>query len=189
VSVVAATTTAALETGDGEFAREAQALAPDSHPRSVCPDGWEATRQPWRRLLPTITLVLGLLHSLLQIKDRGTGAWRQQGLERAWQVSQATTKRQCAQRLRRVAAWTPTHRSGAVAVRVLQRCRRRADVTPASDGPPAHRTAHAVDRRLTYHDRRLYAMRDCHATTARAAGRTRDGAAMERAPVWRASAA
>jgi hypothetical protein len=168
VSVVAAATTAALETGDGECAREAQALAPDSQPRSVCTDGWEATRQTWRRLLPTITLVLGLLHSILKSKDRCTGAVRHQGLERAWKVSQATTTRQCAQRLRRLAEWTPPHRSGAVAVMVLKRWRRRADFPPAYDCPQAHRTSNAVDRLLNYQDRLLYAMRYCQTTTASA---------------------
>ena len=168
VSVVAAATTTALETGYGEFAREARALAPAYQPRSVCTDGWEATRQAWRRLFPTITLVLCFLHSILKIKDRCTGALRHQVLERAWKVYQATTKRQFAQRLRRLGEWTQAHLSGAVAVMVLKMCRRRADFTPAYDGPQAHRTSHAVDRLLNYQDRLLYAMRYCHATTARA---------------------
>ncbi len=168
VRVVAAADTTALETGDGEFAREAQALAPASHPRSVCTDGWKATREAWRRLFPTITLVLCLLHSVLKIRDRCRGELRHHVLERTWRVSQATTKRQCAQRLRRLAAWTPTHRSGAVAEMVLKRCHRRADCTPASDGPQAHRTSHAVDRLRNSHDRLLSAMRSCHATTASA---------------------
>ena len=168
VSVVATADTAALETGYGEFAQEARALAPTYHPRSVCTDGWHATREAWRRLFPTITLVLCFLHAILKIQDRCTGALRHQVLERAWQVSQATTKRQCAQRLRRWAEWTPTHLSGAVAEMVLKRCRRRADFTPASDCPQAHRTSNAVDRLLNDQDRVLDAMRYCHATTASA---------------------
>ncbi len=168
VSVVAAADTAALETGYGALAREAQALVPDSQPRSVCTDGWKATREAWRRLLPTITRVRCCLHAVLQSRDRCRGELRHQVLERTWRVSQATTKRQCAQRLRRLAEWTPTHRSGAVAEMVLQRCRRRADFTPAYDGPQAHRTSQAVDRRLNSHDRRLDAMRYGHATTASA---------------------
>ena len=150
VSVVAAATTAALEMGYGECARVAQAVVPDSHPRSVCTEGWEATRQAWRRLFPTITLVLCFLHSILKIKDRCTGALRHQVLERAWEVYRATTTRQCAQRLRRLAEWTPTHLSGAVAVMVLKRCRHRADFIPAYDGPQAHRTSTAVDRLLNH---------------------------------------
>jgi hypothetical protein len=47
VSVVEAADTVALEQGYGEFAKEAKALAPDYQARSVCADGWEATRQAW----------------------------------------------------------------------------------------------------------------------------------------------
>jgi hypothetical protein len=168
VSVVAAADTAALETGYGEFAQEAHALAPTYQPRSVCTDGWHATREAWRRLLPKIALVLCFLHSVLKSKDRGTGALRHQVLVRVWHVYQAPTKRQFAQRLRRLAEWTPTHRSGAVAPMVLKRCRRRTDFTPAYDCPQAHRTSHAVDRLLNSQDRVRYAMRYGHATTVRA---------------------
>ena len=84
VSVVAAADTAALETGYGEFAQEAPALAPTYQPRSVCTDGWHATREAWRRLFPTITLVLGFLHSVLKIMDQcgarcGMREWRRPG--------------------------------------------------------------------------------------------------------------
>ena len=51
---------------------------------------------------------------------------------------------------------------------VLQRCRRRADCTPASACPQAHRTSNAVDRLRHSHDRGLDAMRSCHATTTSA---------------------
>jgi hypothetical protein len=168
VSVVAAADTTALETGYGEFAREAQALAPAYRPRSVCTDGWQATRGAWRRLFPTITLVLCFLHSVLKIMDRCRGELRHHILERTWRVYQATTKRQFAQRLRRLAEWTPAHLSGAVAEMVLKMCHRRADFTPAYDCPQAHRTSKAVDRLLHYQARLLYTMRYCHATTASA---------------------
>ncbi len=168
VSVVAAADTTTLAAGDGECARAAQALVPASPPRSVCTDGGHATREAWRRLLPKSTLVLCLLHAVLKSKDRCTGAWRHQVLERVWHVSHAPPTRQCAQRLRRWAEWTPTHRSGAVAAMVWKRCRRRADCTPASDGPQAPRTSHAVDRRLNSQARLLDAMRSGHATTASA---------------------
>jgi len=168
VSVVAAADTTTLEAGSGACARAAQALVPDSHPHAICTDGWQATRAAWRRLVPKITRVRCLLHAVLQSKDRCTGAWRHQVLERAWHVSPAATTRQCAPRLRRVGAWTQTPRSGAVAEMVWKRCRRRVDCTPAYDGPQAHRTSNAVDRRRNSHDRLLDAMRSCHATTASA---------------------
>jgi hypothetical protein len=168
VQVVTAADTPALERGYGECAREAQALAPAYHPRSVCTDGWQATREAWRRLFPTIPLVLCLLHAVLKSMDRCQGALRHHVLERAWRVSQATTKRQFAKRLRRLAEWTPTHLSGAVAEMVLKMCHHRADCTPAYDCPQAYRTSHAVDRLLNYQDRLRYAMRYYHATTASA---------------------
>jgi hypothetical protein len=168
VSVVAAADTPTLAAGYGEFAQEAHALTPTYQPRSVCTDGWHATREAWRRLFPKITLVLCFLHSVLKIRDRCRGAVRHEVVARAWRVYQAPTKRQFAQRLRRLAEWTPTHLSGAVAEMVLKMCRRRADFTPAYDCPQAHRTSNAVDRLLNYQDRVLYAMRYCHATTASA---------------------
>jgi len=188
VSVVAAADTAALATGYGEFAREAHALAPAYQPRSVCTDGWHATREAWRRLFPTITLVLCFLHSVLKIQDRCTGALRHHVLERVWHVYQATTKRQFAQRLRRLAEWTPTHLSGAVAAMVLKLCHHRADFTPAYDCPQAHRTSNAVDRLLNYQDRVLrdaLLPRDHRQCTV---GGPHDGAAMELSPIWPAPA-
>ena len=56
VSVVEAADTVTLERGYGEFAKEAKALDPTYHARSVCTDGWEATRQAWRQLFPKITV-------------------------------------------------------------------------------------------------------------------------------------
>jgi hypothetical protein len=168
VSVVEAADTETVERGSGECAKEAKALVPTYHARSVCTDGWEATRQAWRQLFPTITLVLCFLHAILKMKQHCAGQLRHRVLDRAWQVSQAATTRQFAQRLRRLAEWTPAHLSGPVATMVLKRCRRRADFTPAYDCPQAHRTSNAVDRLLNYQDRLLYAMRYCHATTASA---------------------
>ena len=165
VRVVEAAETGTLERGDGACAKAAQALVPAYHARAVCPEGGEATRQAWRQLLPTITRVRGLLPAIRKRKQHCAGPWRPQGLDSAWQVSQAATTRQCAPRLRRVAEWTPLPRSGPVATMVLQRCRRRADCTPADACPQAHRTAQAVDRRRTSQDRWLDARRSGHGTT------------------------
>jgi hypothetical protein len=165
VSVVEAADTVTLERGYGEFATEAQALDPTYHARSVCTDGWEATRQAWRQLFPKITVVLCFLHSILKIQKHCAGPLRHQILDKAWQVYQAATKRQFAQRLRRLAEWTPLHLSGPVATMVLKMCRRRADFTPAYECPQAHRTSNAVDRLINYQDRLLYAMRYWHGTT------------------------
>ena len=165
VSVVEAADTVTLERGDGACAKEAKALDPTYHARSVCTEGWEATRQAWRQLFPTITVGRCFLHALLKMQQHCAGPLRHQRLDKAWQVYQAATTRQCAQRLRRLAEWTPVHLSGPVATMVLQRCRRRADCTPAYACPQAHRPSNAVDRLLNDQDRLLYAMRYWHGTT------------------------
>ncbi len=86
VSVVKAADTVNLERGYGEFAKEARALAPAYKARSVCTDGWEATRQAWRGLFPTIKLALCFLHSILKITKHCAGQLRHQVLDKAWQV-------------------------------------------------------------------------------------------------------
>lgn len=131
VSGVEAADTVTWERGYGEVATDAKALDPTSQARAGCPAGWEATRQAWHRLFPTIPVVLGLLHALLKMQQHGAGPLRHRVLARAWQVSQAATTRQLAQRLRRLAAWPPVPLSGPVATRVWKRCRRRADCPPA----------------------------------------------------------
>ena len=85
-SVVEAADTVTLERGYGELAKEAKALAPTYQARSVCTDGWEATRQAWRGLFPKIKLVRCLLHSSLKLKKHCAGPWRHQVLDKAWEV-------------------------------------------------------------------------------------------------------
>ena len=97
VSVVEAADTVTLERGYGEFAKEAKALAPDYQARSVCTDGWEATRQAWRAL-PQDQAGAVLSPPILKIKKHCAGQLRHQVLDRAWQVYQAATKRQFSQR-------------------------------------------------------------------------------------------
>ncbi|HXH13347.1 MAG TPA: hypothetical protein VNP04_26665, partial [Alphaproteobacteria bacterium] len=157
-----------LEAGYGQFAAEAAQVFPAYEPRSVCTDGWKATRQAWRRLFPSITLVLCFLHSILKIKERCTGLDRHQVLDQAWHVYHATTRPQFAQRTRRLAQWARVHLSGPLCEVVLKLCRRRTDFTPAYDCPGAARTSNAVDRLLNHLDRVLYAMRYCHSTIPQA---------------------
>jgi hypothetical protein len=68
VSVVEAADTVTLEPGYGACAKEAKALAPAYQARSVCTDGWEATRQAWRGRFPKIKVGLCFLHSILKMK-------------------------------------------------------------------------------------------------------------------------
>jgi len=165
VTVVAKDDTAGLQTAYDEFKQEAQQVFADYQPRSVCTDGWAATREAWRNLFPQIRLVLCYLHSVLKIAARCTGELRHEVMTRVWTAYQAETKAAFAQRLRRLHGWASQGLRGAVAEMVLKLCRRRRDFSVAYDCPGAARTSNGVDRLLNYLDRLLYAACYGHATT------------------------
>ena len=168
ISVAEAADTDKLAAAYGEFAAEAQAVFAEYQVRSVCTDGFQATREAWRRLFPTVTLVLCYLHAILKLRERCRGVLRRHVLTRAWHVYQATTKGQFAQRVRRLAEWAQATLAGTVAEMVSKLCRHREDFTPAYDCPSAARTTNAVARLHNQLDRVLYAMRYCHGHSASA---------------------
>ena len=86
ISVATEADSDSLQAAYGEFVAEAQEVFPAYQARSVCTDGFPATREAWRRLFPHLTRVLGYRHSILKLKERCRGAVRRQGLERAWHV-------------------------------------------------------------------------------------------------------
>ena len=61
ISVAEQATSASLQDAYGEFKTEATAVFPAYQPRSVCTDGFQATRDAWRQLFPHLTLVLCFL--------------------------------------------------------------------------------------------------------------------------------
>jgi hypothetical protein len=157
-----------LQAAYGEFVTEARVVFPTYRVRSVCTDGFQATRDAWRQLVPQLMLVLCFLHAILKLTERCRGALRRQVLDRAWSVYQAVTKAQFAQRLRRLAEWAHSSLDGSLAQMVEKMARHREDFTPAYDCPQAARTTNAVDRVHNHLDRTLYAMQYCHGHQARA---------------------
>jgi len=168
ISVAAQATSACLQEAYGEFKSEATAVFPAYAPRSVCTDGFAATRDAWRQLFSRLTLVLCFLHSILKLTERCRGTLRHQVLDRAWAVYHAVTKAQFAQRLRRLAEWARTALDGSLAQTIAKMAGHREDFTPAYDCPQAARTTNAVDRAHNHLDRVLYAMRYCHGQQASA---------------------
>jgi hypothetical protein len=162
ISLAEQTDSASLQEAYGEFVTEASAVFPTYRVRSVCTDGFQATRDAWRRLVPQLILVLCFLHSILKLTERCRGPLRRQVLDRAWTVYHAVTKAQFAQRLRRLAEWARTSLDGSLAQMVEKMARHREDFTPAYDCPQAARTTNAVDRVHNHLDRTLYAMQYCH---------------------------
>jgi hypothetical protein len=164
LSVATQATGPALPAAYGEFKTEAITVLPAYAPRSVCTDGFAATREAGRQLFPRILLVLCFLHPMLKLRERCRGALRHQVLERAWPVYHATTRAQFAQRLRRLAEWARTSLTGSLAQTVAKMVRHRDEFTPAYACPQAARTTTAVDRVHPHLDRALYTMRYCHGT-------------------------
>lgn len=168
ITVAAQATSPALQAAYGEFKTEATTVFPTYHARSVCTDGFQATRDAWRRLFPRLTLVLCFLHSILKLTERCRGALRTQVLDRAWVVYRAVTKGQFAQRLRRLGEWGSTTLEGSLAQTIEKMTRLRSAFTPAYECPHAARTTNAVDRMHNHLDRLLYAMQYCHGHQASA---------------------
>lgn len=168
ISVAAQATSAELQTAYGEFKTEATTVFPTYQARSVCTDGFQATREAWRQLFPRLTLVLCFLHSILKLTERCRGPLRTQVLDRAWFVYQAVTKGQFAQRLRRLGEWGRETLDGSLAQTIQKMMRLRPAFTPAYECPQAARTTNAVDRVHNRLDRTLYAMQYCHGHQASA---------------------
>lgn len=162
ISVAEQATSAGLRTAYGEFKTEAATVFPTYQARSVCTDGFQATRDAWRQLFPHLTLILCFLHSILKLTERCRGPLRTQVLERAWFVYHAVTKAQFAQRLRRLGEWGRTTLDGSLAQTIQKMARLRTAFTPAYDCPQAARTTNAVDRVHNQLARTLYAMQYCH---------------------------
>lgn len=156
VAIVEKDDTEGLTSGYGQFAQEASQVFAHYQPRSVCTDGWKATREAWKRLFPNVALILCYLHSALKIASRCTGELRRQVLTRVWQAYRAESKSAFSQRLRRLQQWASEQLSGAVAEMVFKLCKRRKDFAVAYDCPQSARTSNGVDRLLNHLDRLLY---------------------------------
>ncbi len=166
-AVTEAASADALEAAYGEFAEEARALSPTYSPQTVCTDGWEGTQSAWRRLFPTVCIILCFLHSVLKIAERcgRDRATRTLVLDRVWKVYHACARAQFSQRLRRLREWaTAGLPEGALRQMVLKLCGKGPQFARAYRFPGAHRTSNALDRLMNHQDRRLYAMHYLHGT-------------------------
>lgn len=166
VTVTESASEEALTEAYGEFAQEARALDPSYSPESICLDGWSATQNAWKRLFPSITIVLCFLHSVLKVADsclKRFGSLRKEVLDRAWNVYKATNKGEFSQRIRRFREWTQQSiKVGKLKAAILKLCNKRDQFSKSFDHPNAKRTSNMVDRLMNYQDRLLYAQRYFH---------------------------
>lgn len=168
VDIVESAGTKDLIEGYGSFRTEALNLKPDYQPQTVNTDGWQETQNAWKQLFPAITVILCFLHSVLGIQQY---LRRSQDLyavitDKLWNLYQTTSKRQFAQRLRRLQEWATPQQVESERVRdKLHKLKAKApQFQVAYDFPDAHRTSNALDRLMNYQDRYLYSMQYFHGT-------------------------
>lgn len=165
VDVVESADTTALSQGDQGFPSEATALNPADQPETVNTDGWEHTPAAWKQSLPGIRVVLCFLHVVLDIQQRccRTKPWFRKLTGKLWQVYQSTTKRQFAQRLRRLREWSDVKvKQKPVRQQLLNLRAKSAKFPVVYAHPNAERTSNSLDRLSNYQDRLLYSMQYFH---------------------------
>ena len=121
-------------------------------------DGWQATQNAWKKLFPSISLILCFWHAFLRIKERCRRYPDPLNLigQKVWHAYHAPTKAHFPQRIRRLREWGKRHLSGTVEEKVLSLCDKSPHCKIAFDFPTAHRTSNALDRLMDYQDRLLY---------------------------------
>ena len=151
----------------GVFRTEAQALIPDYSPETVNTDGWEATQIAWRKLFPSITLILCFLHTVLAVQQRcrREPTLFKQVTEKLWHLFHSETLSQFGQRLRRIHEWAKTQVTHeAVRQKLLALKNKAVGFRPRFTFPDAYRTSNQVDRLINIPDRLLYQMQYFHGT-------------------------
>jgi hypothetical protein len=166
VDAVATASVNDLTLGYQTFQAEALNLKPDYQPETVNTDGWEETQSAWKILFPNIALILCFFHSVLGIKKylRRSQELVKEVQEKLWNLYHATSKRQFAQRLRRLQEWaTPEQIESDTARDKIQKLTRKSQqFQVAYDFPQGYRTSNALDRLMNYQDSYIYSMKYFH---------------------------
>lgn len=156
-----------LKEGYETFQQEALQLNPAYRPVTFNTDGWDATQQVLKALFPGIILVGCFLHVVLGIQRhcRRAKTLFTQVTDKLWRVYRAQTKRQFAQRLRRLKEWAYKKVENEKVQQKLLNLEAKADsLKVAYEFPEAYRTSNALDRLMNYQDRLLYNMQYFHGT-------------------------
>ncbi|MDV2998050.1 MAG: hypothetical protein N4J56_007755 [Chroococcidiopsis sp. SAG 2025] len=168
VDIVQTASTEDLTEGYRSFRDEALNLRLDYQPQTVNTDGWQEMQTAWKQLFPRITIVLCFLHSILGIQQhlRRSCNLLRVIQDQLWQLYQSTTKRQFAQRLRRLLEWaTPLQVPSNLVREKLHKLKAKApQFQIAYAFADAHRTSNALDRLMNHQDRYLYSMQYFHGT-------------------------
>jgi hypothetical protein len=155
-----------LTLGYQTFQTEALNLKPDYQPETINTDGWEETQAAWKIIFPGVALILCFFHSVLGIKKylRRSQELVKEVQKKLWNLYQATSKREFAQRLRRLQEWaTPEQIESEKAREKIQKLTGKSlQFQVAYDFPQGYRTSNALDRLMNYQDSYIYGMKYFH---------------------------
>lgn len=159
-----------LARGYGVMVEQARAVNPAWSPRTLCLDGFHATRAAFQRLLPDVPVVSCFLHAMLKLRQVSPRKTReeqsyQELLEKGWEVYHAPDKRHFAQRLRRLGEWAKkTLRRGKLKHEVEKMVKKSKGYSVAYDYDQCYRTSNQVDRVMAHQSHLWRAQRGFHGT-------------------------
>lgn len=137
-----------LQAAYGVFKAEARDVEPEYAPRTVSVDGWASTHQAWLTLFPLVVLLRCFLHGWLNVRSRGklSESFRELS-KRVWESYHAPSRRDFAQRLRRLREWARGCGMSAWLLEQVEKlCGRSKEYAVAYSHPGGHRTSNMLDR-------------------------------------------
>ncbi len=176
-----------LEAAYGVFKDEAQNVQAKYRPQTVNTDGWAATRQAWQALFPLVVILRCFLHGWLNIRARAKNLADVFGAvsERVWHAYHALTRRQFAQRLRRLGEWARREvKATWVLEQVRKLCGRAREYGRAYAHPGGHRTSNMLDRVMRAMNRYFDVGQHLHGSAAAAGQHCRAWALLHNFRPW-----
>ncbi len=156
----------ALKDAYAIYKDEALDVTPAYSPETVNTDGWKATMNAWKRLFPSVTLILCFLHVFIGIRNRTKkkfGEIYDEVVEKLWDCYEAVTRASFSQRVRRFSEWAEKVSLPSVIADKIGKMRGNiAAFAAAYAFPGAHRTSSMLDRLMRRMDRHLFNMQYFH---------------------------
>lgn len=152
-----------LQSAYGVFKQEATTYQKEYTPLSVNLDGWQASNAAWRKLFPTIVIILCFLHAFLKIRDIGKVMKEQfqQVSSKVWDCYREKTKEDFTQSLMELQVWAEANLKAyeKVKEKIKDLCVKSARFALAYEFDTCYRTSNQIDRPMNILDRYLYQMR------------------------------
>ena len=149
------------------FKKEALDVDPDYTPVSVNTDGWDPTRNAWKKLFPAVSVIACFLHVFIGIRSRCSKKFKDifrifsTGFRNCYK---AESKASFSQRVRRLHEWSSDDDDiPAVITETIRKLRKNlSDFSKAYDFTAAHRTSNMIDRLMQRMDRHLFSTKFFH---------------------------